>query len=120
VTFEEDLDKALNSAGVNKALVTRIKLGDAETLAERNSAIRAIQKVAEAFTRFAPYFPAVYSAYTNAYPTSISTLTRLRNKEAFNEFLGKRTNGLKVCNNLQVFTMQSFMIKVLEYSTKLV
>ena len=60
MTFEEDLDKALHSAGINKALVTRIKLGDTETLAERNSAIRAIQKVAEAFTRFAPYFPAVY------------------------------------------------------------
>jgi len=116
-TFEADLQHALAESGVDDAVVAHMKLGDAETLSIRNSAIRAIQKVAEAFTRFAPYFPAVYSAYTNAYPTSISTLTRLRNKEAFNEFLGKRTNGLKVCNNLQVFTMQSFMIKVLEYST---
>ena len=70
-TFEADLQHALAESGVDDAVVAHMKLGDAETLSIRNSAIRAIQKVAEAFTRFAPYFPAVYSACN-----SLSSATR--------------------------------------------
>ena len=42
-TFEADLQHALAESGVDDAVVAHMKLGDAETLSIRNSAIRAIQ-----------------------------------------------------------------------------